>query len=190
MKGSRNTAFSGPSKARGAILVTSLLLLLVLTVLGVAMMKMSNMQERMAGNTRDMNSAFQGAEAALRYGERTIDPFKSAKSVAMPKSEAGCTICSADWLPLDIEKPGVFDWNAEAQEYGVAGVAELSDPADEGHLAEEPRFTIAEIAHIKDMVRGHSTDENSRFFYQVTARSTGVSGLSSVVLQSTFARPE
>ena len=42
-------------RQRGAILVTSLLLLIVLTVLGVAMMRMTNMQERMAGNTRDVN---------------------------------------------------------------------------------------------------------------------------------------
>ncbi len=56
-------------RERGAILVTSLLLLVILTVLGVAIMKLTNMQERMAGNTRDVNLALQGAEAALRQAE-------------------------------------------------------------------------------------------------------------------------
>ncbi|HPF28453.1 MAG TPA: PilX N-terminal domain-containing pilus assembly protein, partial [Steroidobacteraceae bacterium] len=57
---------------RGAILVTSLLLLLVLTIIGLTAMRMTSLQERMAGSTRDLNLAFQGAEAALRDGETLI----------------------------------------------------------------------------------------------------------------------
>ena len=39
---------------RGTILVTSMLILLVLTVLGVTAMQMTRMQEHMAGNSRDL----------------------------------------------------------------------------------------------------------------------------------------
>jgi type IV pilus assembly protein PilX len=180
-----------PHAQRGAILVTSLLLLMVLTVLGIATMKMTNMQERMAGNTRDLNLALQGSEAALRDGESTIDPFLNPVPVPLPSSLMGCAICQPGTLPLGIENPGVFDWNANAQEYGVDGVAELSDPALDGHLAEEPRYTIAEIAFIEDsLLNGHDYYEDGLFFYQLTARSTGASGMANVVLQSTFARPQ
>ena len=49
-----------------------MLLLLVLTIIGVTVMQMSRMQERMAGNSRDVNLAFQAAEGALRAAEQFI----------------------------------------------------------------------------------------------------------------------
>ena len=57
----------------GAILVVSLLLLLVLTVLGLTAMQTTRMEERMSGNTRDRDVAFQGAEAGLREGEAQLE---------------------------------------------------------------------------------------------------------------------
>ena len=53
----------------GAVLVVSLLILLVMTVLGVAAMGTTTLQERMANNNRQQQVAFQAAEAALRAAE-------------------------------------------------------------------------------------------------------------------------
>jgi type IV pilus assembly protein PilX len=173
------------SKQRGAILVTSLLLLLVLTVLGVAMMRMTTMQERMAGNTRDLNLGFQGAEAALRDGEDRINPFRIPPWV-VPNATGGatCDICQPGSLPVAIEYDVAF-WNASGRVYGALSGA----PAIPG-LLEQPRYAIEEVAFIPDdFLRGQDYYEDGRFFYQITARSTGASGLANVVLQSTFARP-
>lgn len=49
----------------GAVLVISLVLLLVLTLMGVAGMNTSTMQERMAANAQNSNRAFQGAESSV-----------------------------------------------------------------------------------------------------------------------------
>lgn len=55
-----------PARAqRGAALVTSLVILLVLTVLGLAAMRTSSLEERMAGNAQDALYAFQAAESGL-----------------------------------------------------------------------------------------------------------------------------
>ena len=67
----------------GAALIVSLILLIVLTVLSIAAMQGTTMQERMAGNYRDTNQAFQAAEAALRAGESelladVVGPFNSS----------------------------------------------------------------------------------------------------------------
>ena len=67
---------------RGAILVTSMLLLLVLTIIGITAMQMTRMQERMAGNTRDLNLAFQGSEAGLRNGEASFRCRRCAPTTA------------------------------------------------------------------------------------------------------------
>lgn len=53
----------------GAALVVSLIFLLLMTLLSTSTMRSATMQERMAGNTRDYNLGFQGAEAALRDAE-------------------------------------------------------------------------------------------------------------------------
>lgn len=53
----------------GAVLVVGLIILLLLSLLGVQAMRSNVLQERMAGNMRERNVAFQAAEAALRLGE-------------------------------------------------------------------------------------------------------------------------
>ena len=50
-----------PSKQQGAVLLVALIMLLLLTVIGVAAMRDTNLQERMAGNMRDHALAFQAA---------------------------------------------------------------------------------------------------------------------------------
>jgi type IV pilus assembly protein PilX len=65
----------------GAALVISLLILLVMTLIGVTAMSSSNLEEKMAGNSRDTELAFEAAEASLRGAENvvsnlaTLSPF-------------------------------------------------------------------------------------------------------------------
>lgn len=53
----------------GMVLIISLIILLLLTIIGVSGMKVSSLEEKMAGNDRDQSVAFQAAETALRMGE-------------------------------------------------------------------------------------------------------------------------
>jgi type IV pilus assembly protein PilX len=61
-------------RQQGAALIIGLIILVVLTLIGVQAMRSSIVQERMAGNMRERNVAFQAAEAALRVGEAS-GPF-------------------------------------------------------------------------------------------------------------------
>ena len=58
-----------PRSQRGAALIISLIFLLLLTIIGVTASQTTILQERMAGNVKDRNMAFQASEAALRAGE-------------------------------------------------------------------------------------------------------------------------
>lgn len=60
-------AFAKPQ--RGSVLLIALIMLLLLTMIGLASMRDTSLQEAMAGNTRDSSLALQAAEAALRKGE-------------------------------------------------------------------------------------------------------------------------
>jgi type IV pilus assembly protein PilX len=69
-----------PCRQRGIALVTSLIILLLLTLIGVTAMQTTTLEEKMAGNQRDEYLAFQAAEVALRAGEAylqgaSVGPF-------------------------------------------------------------------------------------------------------------------
>ena len=59
-------------RQKGITLIVGLILLLVMTMLGLTAVQVTTQQERMAGNLRDRNIAFQAAESALREGESAL----------------------------------------------------------------------------------------------------------------------
>lgn len=61
-----------PIRQQGITLVIALIFLLVLTLLGVTAMQSTIVEERIAGNTRDKDVAFQSAEVGLRAGETLL----------------------------------------------------------------------------------------------------------------------
>lgn len=59
-------------RQHGVSLLIVMILLLVMSVLGIAILRSSAMQERMSANLRDRSLAFQAAEAALREAQDTV----------------------------------------------------------------------------------------------------------------------
>jgi type IV pilus assembly protein PilX len=183
---------------RGAALVTSLLLLLVLTIIGVTAMQMTRMQERMSGNARDLNLAFQGAEAAVRDGEALIR--------VQPGTPDNCSTLPCEFWQANLAlmtTPETRDWNTwwrvYANEYEDAGGNPDAPIRDMPQLAEDPRYVVQYITRVPDSltVGEGGGAPPGRDFYQVTGRSlggvpvptaTGQPNPAMVVVQSTFAR--
>jgi type IV pilus assembly protein PilX len=166
---------------RGAALVTSLVLLLVLTIIGVSAMQMTRMQERMAGNSRDVNLALQGAEAALRDAEKWLDSFNSTPSTC---ATGDCDVFEFNVLPsMAVADSGW--WEDNGREYGDDNKQEMARGKEGGELKEDPQYVVEVIGFDEDSLLYGS---GGREFYQVTARSTGGSGEANVVVQSTYAR--
>lgn len=69
------------NRQRGATLVISLILLLVLTILGTSTMSTATMEMRMAANSQFMENAFQLAETGI---ETTIQGFNSTGNFPAP----------------------------------------------------------------------------------------------------------
>lgn len=66
---SRNTGRLTLHFQKGVALLLSLLMLVVLSIATIAAIQTGGLQERIAGNTRDRNTAFNAAESALRDAE-------------------------------------------------------------------------------------------------------------------------
>jgi len=180
-------------RQRGTALVTSLLLLLVLTVVGVTAMQVTRMQERMAGNTRDLNLAFQGAEAALRNGEDMI----AAESFAPAPSAGVCTATPCKFWDANasaVANPQTRDdawWKGTTPiQYEASGNHTATPTTDMPGLLHDPAFVVEYVAEVPDTYSVGSGDgpPSSRFFYQVTAASPGATVNATSVLQSTYAR--
>jgi type IV pilus assembly protein PilX len=58
----------------GAVLIISLIMLLLLTLIATTGMQTTSLEEKMAGNLRDKDLAFQAAESALKAAEASITP--------------------------------------------------------------------------------------------------------------------
>ncbi|MBZ0088386.1 MAG: hypothetical protein K8F33_09855 [Thermomonas sp.] len=82
-----------PKKQQGVSLLVVLILLVVMSVLGIAVMRSSVMQERMAANLRDRSLATQAVENALAQAILTLqgDPQNGVTSDP-PENSTDCPI--------------------------------------------------------------------------------------------------
>jgi type IV pilus assembly protein PilX len=163
---SRQTNPAG--RERGSALAIALIFLLLMTLLGVSAMRSSNMQERMAGNLRDRNMAFQSAEAALRAGETWLLGIANQQAADLNDPITEDVDNPADWDGLDPVPTGT-----------VAGL--------DGQLAADPDFYVGPPSLRRV---GIQLPPDFRRIYPVTARGEGGSDVSVVVLQSTFEPPQ
>lgn len=178
-------AFS--SRQQGAVLVVSLLLLLVMTLLGLGASQSTRLQERMAGNQRDQEIALQGAEASLRAAEDLLSPTRSAPLVSCVTKGAGCevyemrTLVDDKKVALDLSNQANAWWNDWGRDY--ASAAGLKD------VSTTPEFVIERVAEVREGLGvGDPNLDTVRDFYQVTARSTGLTDTAQVAIQSSYAR--
>ncbi|MBN7770494.1 hypothetical protein KUV44_14895 [Marinobacter daepoensis] len=89
-----------PKPQRGMALVVSLVLLIVVTLVGLAGMRGTILQERMAGGAYDRETGFQAAEAALMLGARDFTTNRQAwdQKIAANAAELDCSnrTCAAN----------------------------------------------------------------------------------------------
>ena len=149
----------------GAALLIGLIMLLVLTLIGVAALSNAALQEKMAGGHADRNLAFQAAELALRRAEDYVTQRNGATS----DTANGDAIYDVSAVA---SRPDPYDVGAWDADY-------LSAPAVSG-LTTAPRYRIESQIKVSD---SHPT------LYRLTAIGYGNRAGSTVVLQTTFGVP-
>lgn len=166
---------------RGAVLVISLIILLLMTIIGVVAMQGATLEERMAGNVRDNQIAFNAAEAALRAGELSL----SGEFAVLPVfSSTGGAAGSCHYTQDNIRWA---NWSAIPQLCVYAIKAEFIDPETARELLyASPDYYLEEIeATSSDIEAGTELNVG---MYRITARGFGSSDTATVILQSTFRR--
>lgn len=67
---------------RGAALITGLIFLVVLTLISLSAIKATSLEERMAGNARDQDVAFEAAEAGIRDAMKQLPNLSPSSAFA------------------------------------------------------------------------------------------------------------
>lgn len=168
-----------PRDQRGAALIVVLILLMVMTLLGLASLRGTLMEERMAANMYDRSLGFQAAEAAMREAEsRLLQPGVPA---AFPTVANTCAngLCSeplpAENQPERVDDPNFNGWFAASEVSAIAGTPEYFVE----YMGEAPGWALCD----REIPR-HPNCMRPR--YRITARSTA-DGRANVILQSSFA---
>ncbi|MCV6610880.1 MAG: PilX N-terminal domain-containing pilus assembly protein [Amphritea sp.] len=160
------------SRQQGAVLIVSLIILIVMTVIGLAGMEITSLEEKMAGNIRDRNIAFQAAESALISGEDYLE--------------------SQVLLPSFTGSNGLYQRDADLWEsinWSDASKVVAVSTAGFGNLAERGAYYIEDVqaAASSDSLELGVPSDNRRF-YRVTARAVGQTESAEVILQTVYKR--
>ncbi len=151
------------SRQKGAVLLVSLIFLILLTIIGVTAMQTTTLQERMAGNTRDLNLAFQASEAALRGGEAWL-PANTATA------EAAGTLPDPTWDGAASPAP-----QGSLAGFNIVNGVQI--------YAGDPVFHAGSPQRVRI---GIGLPAQYRFIYPVTARGVGGTGTAVTIVQSMF----
>jgi len=123
----RSITSSPRPRQSGMSLFPALMFLLVLSVIGVAALNSTLMQEKMVSNTKDLNIAFQSAEAGLRDAEADVARNIDTGAVFTSTCVNGLCTPPSTWpsaTSADISKVvESHEAIANAIEQGTAGTA-------------------------------------------------------------------
>ena len=182
-----NHASLARERQGGFVLIVGLVILLVLTILGVAAMQGTTLQEHMAGNSQDRQLAFQAAEAGLNAGEQFVlkytlnyphpQPTLTSSPAYTNCAQNTSLHCSADsWV--SVFPTGQSPDTSKSITYS-------------GSLTGAHAYYMVEQLNLKAPPVGESAVSlpaapggGQPSFYRVTAEGVGKDGHTSVVLQS------
>lgn len=190
---------------RGAALIVGLIMLLLLTLIGVAGMRDTLLQEKMVGNMRNREVALQAAESALRAGEAQLaaineptfsntsglyDLATTAGKTATARLKSGSPVTeqafwqqSSLWTNANsIEYPFALDDVVNPPRYVIERLPISMTDKTQYAGGSDPNF-------VTDNTGGSEVPEVvSLPDYRITARGQGTTADTVVILQGTYRR--
>lgn len=188
-----------PAAQRGSVLIVSLIFLLLLTIVGVSAMNMTSLEEKMSGNFRDHDLAFQASEAALieaeDYVEANFDLSQALQNGSQiyknPCASGLCfhgTFTNSSSPVSNCTAGETKEWEA-ASLWGTASKTRLATAQLDG-TAKNARYII-EFRCFMPKDPGNPDPDVTIFAqwapaFRITSLASGASTDSQVMLQSTY----
>jgi len=166
---------------KGAVLVVGLLILLVMTIIGVTTMQTSRVEEKMAGNVRDRNLAFEAAESALREAEDYIENLENVSGFTGSNGLYG----ESNSEPINLSAPSSSTWtstNSRAYSGSLSSVSALPRYV----IKIQSRGNSGLTGALNVQGYGKQNPASQAIVFRVTVRGTGGSNQSQVFLQTYY----
>lgn len=195
-----------PQKNRGAVLLVSLVILLVMTLLGVSTMQSTTLDLQMATNNQSRQEAFQAAESALVLVEESIEAssynmqhFQTCSSGDTDCYESTCAggLCFSGSFGLEESQYecDAFDDNTVQEkvwrdpQLDVWNTSTKHKTLQLKGMENKVKYIIEFLCYTKKSeAEGFSPDDpnNGTPFFRITTLATSNNGKARVALQSTY----
>lgn len=165
----------------GAVLAVSLIMLLLVTLIGLAGMRTTVLEEKMAGNLSDLSVAFEATESVLREGEFWLDDLPPPR----PDPVGSCT----DPCEVVFSMDSSIDPMNSTATWGTALARAYVGDSPIPNVAAQPEYYVEHELFLKDSLNlGTQNDDTGRDLYRVTGRGTGGSATTQAIARTTYAR--
>jgi type IV pilus assembly protein PilX len=177
------------SRQCGAILIVSMLMLLVMTLIGVTAVSTTTLEEKMAGNTRQRQLAFQAASSALRAAEAWL----TTNITTVPEFETAFSGTPAELYWVRQPRPGdtlravpmdIYDASAwgvgNSQHPATSVVATGQNP---------PSYVIEYMGRVGEPPLDVTEPDHRNYAFRITATGWGTNNTTTYIAQSTFRIP-
>jgi type IV pilus assembly protein PilX len=173
---------NSPRHQSGAVLAVSLIMLLILSLIGVSASQNTGLNERMAGNARDRNLAFQAAESALLAAD---DLLQNLNIVSCPVDLAvNDPNPIGVYQPRDTDCDGITETLPVWEQIAWDNEDSIQYTGDLIDIDTNPRFIIENLGVYCTSIEIPCPVADLHRRYRVTARATGGSSHALVLLQT------
>ncbi len=172
-------------KQQGVTLLIGLVFLIMLSLLGLNAAQMSTLEERMSGNVRSRDLAFQSAEAALKHVEQNLAVGENIRAlIPAPINTTSGTVAAAGLRAINVCLPnsaaywngnGAPDCNGTTQQYAWSNATARTPSHTLNQVASQPLYVVERLPN-------SGTTEK----YRATARGVGGDSDAVVILQAMF----
>jgi len=172
---------------RGFILIVGMFFLIILTILSIAMFRSVNLQQRIAGNSRDKERALEAAQSALQYGEWWLGQGKGGTGSACSGVINGNLVASMMVCSAPLAGPTTLPWPTRIEYVPpAAGGQQMTVAAGGGlssGLGSDINYQAKPGLYISYL--GLSADGLAQLF-QVTGFGYGGESSTAAVVRSTY----
>ena len=188
LNGNKAMLYGCPANQSGVVLIVSLIMLLLLMLIGTVGMQTTSLEEKMAGNMRDKDLAFQAAESALKAAEASLD----VPAAALPAFvNAGTNGFYTDTVPgttypdaVAIKSDSFWATANKVHTSTVTTSSGSSEALGDGIAA--PIYIIQKSSTAVCFKAACPLPSDLSTPYTITVRATGASAGTVVILQSVY----
>ena len=180
-------------RQQGVVLLTGLIMLLLMTVVGLAAIRGSNLQETMAGNMRERQVAFQIAESGLREGEEFIET-QNLEAMAFDGNVVSWQLPDMNQQSnqTNLGLPSLDQWDGDAWDArardAILDLGDMNSGGPPQYLMEEMDIPTQDQAKRdrSSIDTAGLVDQQPPEVYKVTSRGLSASNNAEAVVQTAY----